>query len=465
MDERFFQSSASGAKGLAFYLIGNYEGAADAYREHLRRLSETEVTHPDATRHAMLRGDYVEATRIALSVLDGTPDDPEALLALGDVAVSQDRPGDAVERFNRILARNPDDYDALLMASVVHARLRDYSKATRFLNRALRTGNRERHASTFLHVLRTTGETKSLPDDAGALSLTATYFRYLRIYDGAQGSRALAYANRAVAAGEHPDAALLTKGVVLYKQGMTTDALIAFLDAGLVNPFNPEARRWAAVVYSKRGDIASEFQMLKIASEVAPDDPFYVDEFTALLEKKLGDSRQALVVTHSSIEDHPDDAQLLERLGRLYGYTGEAERSAEYYSRAISLQPDEAQFHNGLGLAFLEMGRATEAKNAFERAIALDPSHASYHRNLALMFRTDRNFREAIREYERAVALGDRSISYWADLCQLYNEISEYSKAFDCAADLLREHPENSVARHALAAAHASLQAGRPTPP
>jgi tetratricopeptide (TPR) repeat protein len=329
MDGRFFQASISGAKGLAWYLVGNYQAAADDYREHLRSLYGAELTYPDPARHAMLRGEYAEATRIALAALDRAPDDSEALLALGDIAVTQDRPAEAVERFDRVLARDPDDYDALLMDSVAHARLKDYGRAIGLLNRALRTGGRDRYASTFLHALRTTGEVKALPDEAGALGLAATYFRYLRIYDGAQGRRALAYAARAVEAGDHPDDALLTRGIVLYKERAQMDALIAFLDAGLANPLNSEARRWAATVYSDRGDIANQYRMLKIAYEVAPDDAFYADTFICFLEDKLGDYRQALDVSHRSLSVHQDDAHLLEHLGRLYTLTGEPERSAD----------------------------------------------------------------------------------------------------------------------------------------
>jgi tetratricopeptide (TPR) repeat protein len=464
MDGRFFQSSVSGAKGLAWYLVGNYEAAADAYREDLRHLYETELTHPDAARQAMLRGDDAEATRIALSTLDRAPDDSEALLVLGDIAVRQDRPAEAAERFDRLLDRNSDDYDALVLASIAHAHLKDYGGAIGYLNRAFRTGERARHASTFLHVLRTTGELKSLPDEAGALSLTATYFRYLRIYDGTQGGRAIAYADRAVAVGDHPDNALLTKGVALYKQRAQTDALIAFLDAGLANPLNPEARRWAATVYADRGDIANQYRMLKIAYEVAPDDAFYADSFTGFLDSKLGDYHQALEVSHRSLARHRDDVRLLARLGRLYTFTGEPARSAEYYSRAISLQPDEASLHGGLGLAFMELGSHAEAMGEFQQAIALDPYHASYHRNLALVYRSARNFPDAIREYERAVTLGEPEVDYWADLCQLYYETSAYSRAGDCATAVLRQHSENTMARRTLMLVRNGIPTRRDTP-
>ena len=35
MDDRFFQLSQPGIQGLALYLIGDYSGAAEAYRAHL----------------------------------------------------------------------------------------------------------------------------------------------------------------------------------------------------------------------------------------------------------------------------------------------------------------------------------------------------------------------------------------------------------------------------------------------
>ena len=61
MDARFFHASWPGVRGLALYLIGDYGGAARAYRAHLRQRYTEQATTGDPVRDAVLRGDLAAA--------------------------------------------------------------------------------------------------------------------------------------------------------------------------------------------------------------------------------------------------------------------------------------------------------------------------------------------------------------------------------------------------------------------
>lgn len=450
MDERFFQPSVSGIMGLALYSVGDYSGAAQAYRAHLQKLYQGERTAADPGWDALLRKDLPAAEEISRKALEEDPAAIAPLLTLGEIALEQDAPDQALGIFERILQKQPHQFDALLLSSVAHARSGAYGRAIDSLTRALRYNWDGSRITAFLKALKTTGDLTQLPRGERPLCLLANYYRYLGLFDPSNGRIAATYARKAIAESDRPDDAYLTLGVILHWEEKDEKALAAFLKALELNPKHAEGYRWAANIYADRADLLNEYRMKMAAFEAAPGDPFYIDGLSFFLTEKLGDYYQALALTQKFLETKPDAVRALHRVAYLYGAIGDDDRSVREYRKALLLDPRDPSLYEGIADSLGALGRRREAMEAYRTALLLDPGRPRAHIGLGNIYFQERRLRDAIREYEEAFRSGERDLSQLTNLCTLYHQVSAFERAATCFRQVLAEDPRNPMARHLL---------------
>jgi tetratricopeptide (TPR) repeat protein len=460
---RSLQFSLPALKGLVFYLGGDYERAARAYRAHLRDFTEFGDA-PDPAQAALIRGDLATARRVAGEVLRRNPADLDARLTLGQAALDDNALDEALAQFNRVLERDRDQFDALLLSSVAHARSRDYGRAVDDLKHALRHWRIETRRTSFLAALQTAGELSRLPTSERPACLLAYYHRYLRIFDISNDRRAIAYSEQAIRTGDRPDDAYVTIGVIRLRHGKRRAALEAFTKATSLNPKNPDAFRWAATAYAEIGDLASEYRMTRAAAEAAPEDFLYGDLLQDLLLKKLGDYRQALTLALARQRAQPDDAENLRRLGEIYMALGERSRAVESLERAVRIQPKQPELYEWLGRALSVAGAPKEAEAALKKAIELLPDRAAPHLYLGHLYTWEHRPAEAIAAYERALALGAGGGGVFSQLCWLYETTHQYERAVWCYQAVRARDPGNVFVQDRLPWAQRGLDLSRRRP-
>jgi tetratricopeptide (TPR) repeat protein len=463
MDERFFQPSEHGAAGLVFYLLGDYSRAAKAYRAHFAAEIRDSGAIEDVTLESLLVGDHATATAMARARLGRDPGDVDALLTLGEVAYETGAFDEALRLFAEALEKQPEQFDALLLSSLASARAGDSAKAIESFNRALRYNRVESRLTTFLAFMEGTGELAKLRGPRAPLCVLAHYYRYFRIYDRSNANLVIAYAKKAIAAGDHPADAYLTMGITYEREGSREKALTALLSAIQIDPTHAYDHRWAAAVYSARGDLANEYRMRKAAAELAPGDPFYALELVEFLEKRMADHLQALAVVRKILDAAPNNVEALAWAGSLHSSIGEYAQSIELYQRALSLSPRDPFLHDNLGYSLNEIGRVEEAIASFQTAVALDPEYRHAHLMLAHLYRGQRRIQETVTEYETAFRIRRPDAPELAELCTVYHLSSEYQRAAECFRQVLSVDPGNRIARNLLPYTLRNLQ-GKETP-
>jgi tetratricopeptide (TPR) repeat protein len=443
LDERFLRASLPGAKGLLLYLASDYAGAARAYREHVRRsVRAGEEPAGDPALAALMAGDLAGAASRARDILAGDRGSIPARLTLAEVSLQRGEPREALAILAPALGGRLDHFDALLLAAVAHARSGEPGPAIDLLNRALRSQRVEERVTSFLQALEVTGELGRQPAASRPACLLAHLHRYLRIFDSTQGRVAVRRANEAIARGDRPADAYLTIGIVYEKQGHPEDALAALLQAVERDGRHPEALRWAAILYRRRGDLPNEYRMIKRAYEAAPDDSFYATHFGEVLVDRLGDLRQAKTLWERAVQESPGNVLALEQLGRVERFLGNSARAVELLETALRLDPWRSMVRWRLGYALVDAGRANEAVLLFQQWVARAPQDPTAHTNLAVAYGRARRGREAIRELEEAFRLGERSAGHYEYLCELYfYETTELARAAECFRRLLAWQP------------------------
>jgi tetratricopeptide (TPR) repeat protein len=452
LDPRFLRASPPGVKGLLLYLTGDYRGAARAYRAELRRAAEAgESGVADPALRSLMAGDLTYAEAEARGVLAGDPHSVSARLTLAEIALQRGEPREALALLAPTLGDYREPFDTLLLAAVAHARSGEPGTAIDLLNRGLRTATVEERPLSFLQALEVTGELSRLPADSQPVCLLAHLHRYLRIFDPAHGRVAVRRANVAIARGDRPADAHLTIGIVYEKQGYPDDALGALRRAVEADPRHPEALRWAAILYRRRGDLPNEYLMAKGAYEAAPDDPFYVNSFGELLMDRLGDVLQAKAVWERAVRSSPGNVFALTQLGRVERFLGNNARAVEVLEIALQRDPARSMARRELGYALVDAQRVDEAVRLFQEWVSRDPQRPTPHTNLAVAYSHARRSREAIAELEHAFRLGERSADHYEFLCELYfYETTELPRAAECFRRLLAWEPGRSRAQRLL---------------
>jgi len=372
------------------------------------------------------------------------------LLTMGEIALERGRPDEAVAVLRQALERAPDDVEVLLLLSLAHARRDAPGEAIVALTRALRHNAAGARLTIFLGILETTGDLASRQRAERLPCLLAHFHRYLGGFDASNERRAIAYAEQAILVGDRPADAYMALGILLDKQGQRDRALEAFLKAAEIDPRHAEAYRWAAFIYSDRGDLLNEYRIARAAFDSAPADPFYLEHIDHVLTERLGDPHGLVTVMQRALEASPDNVRAHARLGYAWGFIGDQARSLSHYEQAIRLEPDNPVLHEGLGAALHRLDRAEEAIAAYRRAAEVAPRRYQPHTALADIHHGARRYRDAIVEYETAVRLGEPTLGKQAALCAAYHAVSEFQRAIDCSQRVLGRDPSNPVALRVL---------------
>jgi len=409
MDPVFLRLSVPGAKGLLFYLVGRYEPAAAAYREHWRTAIGAGATTGDPGTDLILAGDLTGAERLAHQDAGRGFASLRAKLLLAEVALERDLPATASRLAAEVLATAPDDVDAEVLLAVARTREGAAPDAIAALGRAVRAGRPGGRLVTLYQALATTDGLGAKPERARSACLLAHYHLYLRAFDQAQARPAARAARKATASGDRPADAHVVLGVLHERAGRLDDALAAFEAARQADPRHAEAHRWAAVMYGQRGDLLNEYRAITMALEVSGD-LYYADHFFEVAVNKIGDPARAAALLEPFVARAPDDARLRERLGRVWALLGEADRALEHYERAAALAPGNPEIQNAIGAALSRLGRQDDAMTALRRAVELAPRWAEPHRRLASIHYLRNRYPDAIAEAELAQRLGDQDV-------------------------------------------------------
>jgi len=179
--------------------------------------------------------------------------------------------------------------DARYLEAVALARAGDSGAAVQDLIRALRTASTGERDTIPFRIMELSGELGARPPAQQPLCLLAHLHRYLGLLDERHVVLSIAYAERAIFAGDRPADAYLALGLAHERRGEHEAARRAMRQAISADPRHAEALRWLTAEAGKIGDLATQYQMITRAFEAAPADPFYLADLERVLVTNLGD--------------------------------------------------------------------------------------------------------------------------------------------------------------------------------
>ncbi|MFZ4287626.1 tetratricopeptide repeat protein [Variovorax sp. HJSM1_2] len=160
--------------------------------------------------------------------------------------------------------------------------------------------------------------------------------------------------------------------------------------------------------------------------QLYPDEGFVWKALGSMLQSQ-GKKTEALEVKLRAAELMPEDAELLNNLGRSQFELGQIDAAVVALRRAVELRPDHAESYNNLGLALNAQGRVVDAHDCFLRAVEIKPDAAGVHNNLSGVYTTQGLVYEALAALEKAIQIKP-----------------DYRTAFDNLLFILNCHPDKS---------------------
>lgn len=247
-------------------------------------------------------------------------------------------------------------------------------------------------------------------------------------------------------------------GELHYLMDRVEEAEEYFLKAKEIQPDNPTASLWTALLAEERKDFSAAAERLKGSSLLEQDHrlnlrlSYYltqagrVGEAVGVLEKAYGrwpqeadigyflalgysdldETRKAVSVLEEVSRRRPDSRDVRFQLGALYERLDKIRKAEEQFRWILERNPGDAAALNYLGYALADRGlKLGEAEDLIRRAIALDPKNGAYLDSLGWVYFRQGKSREAVKELRAALEVLSDDETVWDHLGDAYASLSE----------------------------------------
>jgi len=383
---------------------------------------------------------------------------------------------EAEEGYRRVLALDPDNFDARHLLGVVAHQLGRHADAARLIEDALaRRPDDPAGICNLGEAYRALGrideaiacQRRALERDPGlaeahnnlGLALQATG----RI-DEARASFERALARWA----EYPDAEL-NLGNLLAESGRLADAVERFERVLSLAPHSAPAHYNLANALERQGLIEPAIAHYRHALAIEPG---YVEAHNnlGLALADRGDLDAAVKSFEAALALDDRHAEASNNLGLALHSRGELAQARACFEHALELEPALAPAHNNLGSVLQQAGETAAAIAHFRRALELDPDYAEAHRNLGHALKDEGRLEDSIAAFIKAVeqdaddASATAQLFYqlqhvceWPRLETLGARLDAHTEAALAAGRRPGETPFGSLARHADPARHFAI--------
>jgi len=285
--------------------------------------------------------------------------------------------GQAAELYQKVLAREQANADALHLLGVLLHQQGDHARAVELIGRAtaLKPNNPAFHANL------------------------AEAYRALGQFERAAGCCRVALSLQP----DYPEA-LGNLGLALQGMGRRDEAADQFRKALSLRPDFVAAHNSLGNVLRELGRLDEALAHFRRAVELDPAHALARTNLGQILMES-GQAAEGLPHCQESVRLQPNFAPLFHNLGNVLRELERFDEAAEAYLQAIRLDPALAKAHAHLGLTLIRQRRLTEASSWLERAIELDPADPTFPEYLGELYMEREEFARAVRSYEQALAL------------------------------------------------------------
>jgi tetratricopeptide (TPR) repeat protein len=374
-----------------------------------------------------LKGDLNAARDQFLESIKKQKDLTAARYELAEVSLIQQRPADALQQANQILALRPNDRRARLLRTAAWIATGERSMARGELARLIKEFPRDTEPQLQLGLLAI-GERKYSDaidilskyrgsGDARVFNGMAAAYLHLQQYDNARAAL-----NEGLK--KAPDSPVLLERLA------DTEALSAHYDSAIehlqkllsADPKSVNLHRQMAEVYELKGDRASEIENYRQASELGPND---LAASLALADAlaRAGRTSEARMEFQRAVKMHPDNAPALNNAAFFLADSGgDLDEALRLAKQALEKVPGQPGFADTIGYIYLKKGLNDSALQTFTNLARKYP-HAIFHYHLGLALYMKGDKAAARKELQAALSSGHPSTDDKARIHELLGKL------------------------------------------
>jgi tetratricopeptide (TPR) repeat protein len=366
-----------------------------------------------------------QATRVYQRVLAQEPDQPDALHLLGVAAHQQGDHRRAIELIGRAVALRPSV--AVFHANMAEAyrALRQYDRAVGCCRTALRLqpGYAEAANHYGLAVLDQGKVEEAVAQFQNAVRLKPDFAmahnnlgNALRLHG--QREQAIAEFREALRHDPNLAEAHSNLGQMLLEQRELEEALGHVREAVRLRPNFPEAHNNLGNVLRERGELTEAKACYAEALRINPDLALTYSNMAQALQEE-GKFDEAVTWYQQALDLEPNSARIHVYLAGVYEEQENYEEAIARYDIALRLDPNYAPAHNGLGWARQEMGHLTEALEHFRTALRLEADFPAAQHNLANALQEMGDLKAAEQSFRDLLKTYPKHAGAWSQLATL----------------------------------------------
>lgn len=241
----------------------------------------------------------------------------------------------------------PYSFEALHFCGLIHAKLKEMSKALDYFNRAIQQN----------------------PNDVACHNNLSIVYLALE-----NTEKALQHLHQALRLDPlHPEA-YNNFGRLLYKQGRMTDAIPHFQKALRLNPDYWEAHYNLAHSFAYQNQMNMAANHYREVVRLVPNHP--VAHFNLGLANLSEENYLAAEIhLNRALELMPTNLEAAKQLGQVYVTLGKIEEAIETYQKALALSEELPDIQHNLAILYLRNQDHPRALHHFKEALRLDPSN------------------------------------------------------------------------------------------
>lgn len=263
--------------------------------------------------------------------------------------------GQAEQIYRRILAAEPQHFDALHYLGVI----------------GLQTGRFDDAVETISQAL------VQKPDDIDALSNLGNALQALGRFE-----EAVSRYRRALESQPQNAAITANLGNALLQSGQLSAAISSYETALDIEPRLVDTRRNLADALLAHGRPAEALGHIMMAANAMPDSPEIQVSMGNILAEQ-GRSDEAIACFNKALIAKPDFAPVLCNLANVHRQNGQVREAIERYEKALRLAPEYAEGHYDLGVALQDLGEKDRASSEFRKVLSIDERCAKAWRAIA----------------------------------------------------------------------------------
>jgi hypothetical protein len=359
--------------------------------------------------------------------------------------------------YKKILRKEPNNVDALLMLGSIYSHLGDFSVALKYINKALQLNpsnpfiyynlaNTYRRQGQLSEAIRYYQEALRLnPNFADAYYNLGIVFQ-----DQEQYETAMVHYEKAIQLEPLMFDAYINIGNILFMKNDYEKAEFFYKKVLSINPSLVKAYNGLGNIYKERKRYDDALKYYKRSLEIEPES-FEALKFLGMTLQESNQVDSALIYFHKALQIKPDDADIYCCIGDIYKDKEEYDRAIAYYKKALEYDNEMEDVYNELGLICLSKKQINEAIMYFEKALSINDNNQIAYNNLASAY-------NEIDEYDKAMLCCKRAVSIKPDDANLYLNFSvtsflrgDYEDSAKYAMKAIELEPDKADAHFNLA--------------